>query len=336
MRTRAPATEMHWTTRIGVGGAMLLALTIAALNVYGWFSSLPIETAAPVALVALSLEAMAFVLWEHIARYTRERRWPQLALAALGLLFAVAINIEGGHRGLIAIAGPLYANAEADRRHAQAGLDAERAQVQSEIARLQQRVDAAAPDCSAVGPETCRARTEAWQNITASDRAAITAQRARLDVLPLTIARAEPFPAWGPYAVTSALAFLAVFGLTMFGVRVETAPRIIKTAPKPRRSAAVIRLVGGVAAAGALAGAADARVPSEPARLEASEPGALALARSNTEDADVRKLARQRIIAGESPTAVARDLGLPPGTCKRWACSPAIKALIARARRGAA
>lgn len=213
--------KMHWTTKLGVAAVVLFMLVVAGLNAIGWINTLPGPAGIAAAFVAISLEAMAFVLWEHLAAYQKARDYGRFLLAFLGLIFSVLINIEGGHRGLEHMAAPFYAQAELDRRAAQQALDAERASIGEQIASLQTRVDAFA----ATNPGlTFTGRMEQWREnfdiVTSDDRRQIAALRARLDQLPLVAPTADPYPKWVPYALAAAFAFFSVFGLTMFGVKV--------------------------------------------------------------------------------------------------------------------
>lgn len=213
--------KMHWTTKLGVAAVVLFMLVVAGLNAVGWINTLPGPAGVAAAFVAISLEAMAFVLWEHLVAYQKARDYGRLLLAFLGLVFSVLINIEGGHRGLEHMAAPFYVQAESDRRVAQQALDAERASISDQIAALQTRVDAFA----ATNPGlTITGRMEQWREnfdiVTAEDRRQIAALRARLDRLPLVAPTSDPYPRWVPYAIAAAFAFFSVFGLTMFGVKV--------------------------------------------------------------------------------------------------------------------
>ncbi|MBY0563397.1 MAG: hypothetical protein K2P58_04340 [Hyphomonadaceae bacterium] len=213
--------KMHWTTKLGVAAVVLFMLVVAGLNAIGWINTLPGPAGIAAAFVAISLEAMAFVLWEHLVAYHKARDYGRFMLSLLGLIFAVSINVEGGHRGLEHMAAPFYVQAEADRRTAQEALDAERASITEQVASLQTRVDAFA----ATNPGlTLSGRMEQWREnfdiVTSEDRRQIAALRARLDQLPLVAAAPEPYPKWAPYALAAAFAFFSVFGLTMFGVKV--------------------------------------------------------------------------------------------------------------------
>jgi hypothetical protein len=237
--------RMHWTTRIGIAGVMLCVCVVATLNVIGWLNTFPGLPGKAAAVVAVGLELIAFVAWEHISKHRRDKDWGRLALAVLGLSLAAAVNIEGGHRGIVHLAAPLYAAAEADHERAQAERDRARAAINTEIAPVQQRVDdVPRPNCEGVGPDTCRSKTANWNDLTRDDRAAIASARARLDELPITVAYVAPFPAWGPYAVTTAFAFFSLFGLTMFGASVPGADSIgaSRSARKPRPAPQPVRV----------------------------------------------------------------------------------------------
>jgi hypothetical protein len=212
---------MHWTTKIGVAAVILFMLVVAGLNGIGWMNTLPGPAGIAAAFVAMSLELMAFVAWEHLVAYSKARDHGRFFLAFVGLVLAVLMNVEGGHRGLDHMAEPFYTQAEADRRVAQEALDAERAELSSQIATLQARVDTVA----ATNPGlTLSGRMEQWrqnfETVTAEDRRQIATLHARLDQMPLSVAAAKPYPQWAPYAVAASFAFFSVFGLTMFGVRV--------------------------------------------------------------------------------------------------------------------
>jgi hypothetical protein len=215
---------MHWTTKIGVAAVILFMLVVAALNGVGWMYTLPGPAGVAAAFVAMSLELMAFVAWEHLVAYHKARDYGRFFLALVGLVLAVLMNVEGGHRGLDHLAAPFYEQAETERLGAQERLDRERATLSAQIAALQTRVDGVA----ATNPGmTLSGRMEQWrenfETVTAEDRRQIAALRARLDAMPLTVAAAEPYPKWAPYAVAAAFAFFSVFGLTMFGVKVPGA-----------------------------------------------------------------------------------------------------------------
>lgn len=223
--------HMHWTTRIGVAGVALLALVIAALNVAGWYHTLPGWAGIAAGLVAFCFEVMAFVLWETIRSHVKSRRlWSSLA-AILGLFLAVALNVEGGHRGLNFMAGPLYQAADNERRVAQAALDASRASIQNEIAERQARIESAA----ATNPgETYPGRMEQWrltfETLTADDRSQIETLRRQLENKPVVVEASAPFPAGAPYAVAFVFVFFSVFGLTLFGVKIP-GPELSVKAP---------------------------------------------------------------------------------------------------------
>lgn len=216
--------KMHWTTKIGVAAVVLFMLVVAGLNGVGWMNTLPGAAGIAAAFVAMSLELFAFVSWEHVAAYAKARDYGRFLLAFIGLVLAVLMNIEGGHRGLDHMAAPFYTQAEADRRAAQEALDAERATLSDQVAALQARIDSVA----ATNPGlTLSGRMAAWREnfaiVTAGDRRQITSLRARLDQMPLTISASKPYPDWAPYAVAASFAFFSVFGLTMFGVKVPGA-----------------------------------------------------------------------------------------------------------------
>ena len=231
MSRSEPQPKMHWTTQLGVAGVILCVATVATCNVVGWLHTLPGATGIGAAFIAVGLEVVAFVAWEHIATYWRSRDYGRLALTVIGLAVAALVNIEGGHRGLDHLAAPLYAAAEAERRVSQEALDAERGLVEREIAGLQARIDAeAATNPGTTYPGRMAQWRENFEAVTAEDRRQIAARRARLDALPLTVAAARPFPAWGPYALTTAFAFFSLFGLTLFGVKL---PGANASAPPP-------------------------------------------------------------------------------------------------------
>ena len=259
-------TKMHWTTKIGVAAVVLFMLVVASLNGIGWINTLPGVGGIAVSVVAVSLELMAFVAWEHLVAYQKAQDYGRFLLALVGLVLAVLMNVEGGHRGLNHIAQPFYTQAETERRAGQESLDTTRRELEQQIASLQLRVDAVA----ATNPGlTYQGRMEQWRAnfelVTAADRRQIGALRMRLDQLPLSVAARPPYPNWAPYGVAAAFAFFSVFGLTMFGVKVP-GPEL--TVASSRRAKKFAKALGRQAPRGAKerdsAGqyAAAARVPS--------------------------------------------------------------------------
>lgn len=216
--------KMHWTTKIGVAAVILFMLVVAGLNAVGWINTLPGAGGIAASVVAVSFELMALVLWEHVVAYRKAHDYGRFLLAAFGLLLAVSMNIEGGHRGLNQIAAPFYEQSESDRRTQQQAIDATRAEIEQEIAALQRRVDEVAVTNPGM---TYPGRMEQWRAnfdlVTADDRRQIAALRARLEQVPLTASAQAPYPQWAPYALASIFAFFSVFGLTMFSVKVPGA-----------------------------------------------------------------------------------------------------------------
>jgi hypothetical protein len=215
------AAPMHWTTKIGVAAVILFMLVVAGLNAVGWVNTLPGPGGIAASVVAVSFELMALVTFEHLVAYRKARDHGRFLLAFVGLALAVAMNVEGGHRGLNHIAAPFYEQAESERRFGQESLDKARGDLATQIAELQRRVDGVA----ATNPGlTYPGRMEQWRAnfdlVTADDRRQVAALRARLEQLPLSVASREPYPAWAPYALASIFAFFSVFGLTMFSVKV--------------------------------------------------------------------------------------------------------------------
>ncbi len=212
---------MHWTTKIGVASVVLFMLVVAGLNGIGWINTLPGAGGIAVSIVAVSLELMAFVAWEHLVAYQKAQDHGRFALALIGLALAVLMNVEGGHRGLNHVAAPFYVQAESERRAGQERLDETRRDLEQQIATAQTRIDEVAQTNPGM---TYPGRMEQWRQsfelVTAEDRRQIGSLRARLDQLPLSIASREPYPAWAPYGIAAAFAFFSVFGLTMFGVKV--------------------------------------------------------------------------------------------------------------------
>lgn len=283
---------MHWTTRIGVAGVVLCVAVVVTLNVVGWLNTLPGVTGIAAACIAVGLELVAFVSWEHITKYAKGRDFGRLLLALIGLTVAAAVNIEGGHRGVVHLAAPLYEQADRERRESQAALDAERAVVQAEISTAQARIDAV-PLIMEGGPQSRGQNRLIWESQTALDRQAVEAAQARLAAMPIMVAGREPFPQWAPYALTAAFAFFSLFGLTMFGVKVadvrpRAKPRAAPSAPRQTASASI------------------------PMAANANDVAYL------NEDAK-RADGFRRIQAGERPHDVARALGISPATCRRWA-----------------
>lgn len=217
----APA-KMHWTTKIGVAAVILFMLVVAGLNAVGWINTLPGPGGIAASVVAVSFELMALVAFEHLVAYRKAGDHGRFFLAFVGLVLAVSMNVEGGHRGLNYIATPFHAQAEAERRLSQEALDATRREVEAQINTLQARIDEVA--ATNPGTATYSERMAEWRAnfelVTADDRRQVTALRARLDQLPLTVTMREPYPAWAPYIIASIFAFFSVFGLTMFSVKV--------------------------------------------------------------------------------------------------------------------
>jgi hypothetical protein len=264
---------MHWTTKIGVGAVVLFMLVVAGLNALGWVNTLPGPAGIAASVVAISFELMALVAFEHLCAYAKARDYFRFALASVGLMLAVGMNIEGGHRGLDHMAVSFHQQAETDRRAAQTALDTERANVGAEIAAIQARIDqAAATNPGVASPMRMQQWRENFEALTAEDRRQIASLRARLDTLPLTVAAQEPYPRWAPYAIASIFAFFSVFGLTMFSVKVpgpelSVAQGKARSAPSPRKMASGARKLNGAMARQAL----EAPKPrEEPAVVEAA------------------------------------------------------------------
>ncbi|MEQ1617844.1 MAG: hypothetical protein ABL883_05825 [Terricaulis sp.] len=217
----AALNKMHWTTKIGVASVVSFMLVVAGLNGIGWINTLPGAGGIAVSFVAVSLELMAFVAWEHLVAYQKAHDHGRFALALIGLALAVLMNVEGGHRGLNHVAAPFYVQAESERRAGQERLDETRRDLEQEIAALQSRIDEVAQTNPGM---TYSGRMEQWRQsfelVTAEDRRQTSSLRARLDQLPLSVAAREPYPGWAPYGIAAAFAFFSVFGLTMFGVKV--------------------------------------------------------------------------------------------------------------------
>jgi hypothetical protein len=212
---------MHWTTKIGVAAVVLFMLVVAGLNAMGWVNTLPGAAGLAASVVAISFELMALVAFEHLVAYHKARDYGRFLLASIGLLLAVGMNIEGGHRGLDHMAVSFHQRAEADRRAAQAALDTERGDIADQIADMQARIDAAAATNPGISsPMRMQQWRENYDLMTGEDRQQIALLRARLDSLPLTVATQEPYPRWVPYTIASIFAFFSVFGLTMFSVKV--------------------------------------------------------------------------------------------------------------------
>jgi len=217
--------KMHWTTKIGVASVILFMFVVAGLNAVGWINTLPGAGGIAASVVAVSFELMALVAFEHLVAYKKAKDHGRFFLALVGLILAVGMNVEGGHRGLNQIAAPFYAEAEAERRISQDALDETRRDLEAQITQLQTRIDQVA--ATNPGTDTFSERMAEWRAnfelVTADDRAQVASLRARLDQLPLTVAAHDPYPTWGPYAIASIFAFFSVFGLTMFSVKVPGA-----------------------------------------------------------------------------------------------------------------
>jgi hypothetical protein len=265
---------MHWTTKIGVGAVVLFMLVVAGLNALGWVNTLPGPAGIAASVVAISFELMALVAFEHLCAYAKARDYFRFALASVGLMLAVGMNIEGGHRGLDHMAVSFHQQAETDRRAAQTALDTERANVGAEIAAIQARIDqAASTNPGVASPMRMQQWRENFEALTAEDRRQIASLRARLDTLPLTVAAQEPYPRWAPYAIASIFAFFSVFGLTMFSVKVpgpelNVASAKARPAANARKIAASARKLNGAMTRQALE---PLKPREEPAIVEAAE-----------------------------------------------------------------
>lgn len=213
--------KMHWTTKIGVAAVILFMFVVAGLNALGWVNTLPGGAGIAASVVAISFELMALVIFEHLTAYAKSRDYFRFMLAAVGLLLAVGMNIEGGHRGLDHMAVSFHQQAEDERRGAQATLDSERGDIADQIAVAQARIDAAAATNPGVSsPMRMEQWRENYEAVTSEDRRQIATLRARLDAMPVTVEAHEPYPRWAPYAIAAIFAFFSVFGLTMFSVKV--------------------------------------------------------------------------------------------------------------------
>lgn len=289
--------KMHWTTKIGVAAVILFMLVVAGLNAVGWIHTLPGAAGIAASVVAISLELMAFVSWEHLVAYRKAKDYGRFSLALIGLVLAVLMNIEGGHRGLDHMAAPFHEQVEVERREAQAQLDAERGAIADQIAVIQARIDAQASTNPGL---TFPGRMEQWRQnfelVTAEDRRQIAALRARLDQMPVTVAAREPYPTWVPYAVAAAFAFFSVFGLTMFGVKV----------PGPELTVASGR-------AGALALALSRQRPMEARERDASGQFVRAARVPPLTEQEVRDAIEELTKRGAvvTLTAVAKHYGVP-------------------------
>lgn len=232
MKDEFPTMHMHWMTKTGVGFVVAFALAVAALNVIGWWQTMPGAAGAVAGFFAFCLEGLAFVLWEHVRAHTKAHRWLLVAGSLFFLAAAVGVNVYGGHQGLNYLAQPLHERAERERLVSQNALDESRRGLETQIAEHQNRIDAVPLDLSG-GPQNDAQAQAAWNLLTADDRQQRETLRNRLDGMPLVVAQREPYPEWGPFAIAAFFVLVSVFGLSVFGVKVPGSELTFETKRRP-------------------------------------------------------------------------------------------------------
>lgn len=187
-----------------IAAAALLALSgvMAAYNAGGFLArGLPL-----LAALAIITEALAFVMAVNAEGAFRRGTWLKGLACVVVLIGCEAFNAAGSHMAWDADQAPKLAR---DQQAAQAALDARRAALQLEIARVP------LPDPTDMARRQQEARAT-WEMATA-------ASRRQLDALPLV---AEVAPPFAPEIVWGFLAFLGFaksFGLWAIGMSVGAA-----------------------------------------------------------------------------------------------------------------
>lgn len=220
--------EHHVLTRFALGFVVLFVLTVLVANVIGWPAVIPGPGGYFAAALAVSACGFAFLLWEHVRAFYRERRWPNFAMALLLFAGAVSMDTYGVHSGVEVLVKPWRAEIARERASEiaaeQTRLDQQRAAIEGEIAVLQARVDALAPETRG-GPQTTEQDRITWAARTKADQDRIDAKNAELDRLP----RIAPAPAQPDYITPVVWGFsifaglIVAFGVSMLGI--EIAPR---------------------------------------------------------------------------------------------------------------
>lgn len=208
---------LSWLQRNGlriVAALALLALSgvLAAYNADGWIA----RGLALLAGLALITEALAFVMAVIADGAARSRQWLKLTICILLLVGAEAFNAAGSHMAWEADMAPRLS---ADRTAAQAALDRTRAELQTELALVNARIEAVAP-ASRGGPQTTEAERLTWETRTADDRARRTALQRRLDGMPVVADVSPIFPEWIVWGFLAFLGFAKACGLYAVGMTV--------------------------------------------------------------------------------------------------------------------
>ncbi len=238
--TNTESNPMPWQTKLGVAVALAILAGVAALNASGWLYAWGPIVGGVAAFFAVTFEVLGFVLWEHIRAALRDGAKGAATGGVVFLAAVVATNVYGGHHGLefMAHAGGMYEQAEHNRERAQSILDQTRRDFQTnEIAPVQTRIDAVTkPDLSG-GPQNDAREIQAWEALTAADRAELERLQRRLDTMATVAPAIDPFPAELRVAISALFAALSVFLLSVLRVSIPGMERrgpAKRARPKPR------------------------------------------------------------------------------------------------------
>lgn len=223
--------DLHWLTKVALGGVVLFVLTVAVTNAFGWPRLIPGFLGYAAAVLAIAAAGFAFSLWEHIRLFARERRWLNFTGALALFIGSLAIDAIGVHSGIMVFAEPWKAQmehqADIDFTARQSELDSQRREIEREIADIQARLDAV-PLVLPGRPQSDEQARLAWNERTAADRGRLEAKRDTLDALP-RIAERPPVAPWLSQAVWAFSIFVEIvvaFGVSILGI--EIAPRFTK------------------------------------------------------------------------------------------------------------
>lgn len=231
--------DQHWLTKVALACVVLFVIVVAITNAFGWPRLIAGPLGYAAAAVAIVAAGLAFSMWEHVRRFAAEERWPNAAGALLLFIGALVWDGIGVHSGIMVFADPWVAQmeeqADIEQAEAQRDLDARRSQMQREINDIQARIDAVPLDLSG-GPQNDAIALQAWNGVTAADRARVETKQTALDAMARNAPRPEVAP-WLERAVTGFSIFVEIvvgFGVTILGI--EIAPRFVAAkpeAPKP-------------------------------------------------------------------------------------------------------
>lgn len=196
---------MKERTTITVAAAACFVAALAVFNVAGWVVSWrdSLAFAALFAGVALTAEVLGFNLAISIERQWRDKRRAAALAAGYSLAVCMLINLASGHNAWIAFERAMFAPQVAA---AQAEIDQRRARLLTEIAAIDQQIQAARPPVTMdAGP---RGRAEARQ-VYELEIARLNPRRAQaqaaLDAAPILAHERHVAPDWAVWALFAAI-----------------------------------------------------------------------------------------------------------------------------------